>query len=65
MENETKTWPQLAAGLYDKLTGRDATITYMFEEMEIDVPSAVGSDEYAHWKLNGTLKITTSEDKAA
>ena len=25
---ETKTWPELAGGLYDKLTGRGAEITY-------------------------------------
>jgi hypothetical protein len=60
--DEPKTWPDLAGNLYDKLTGRNATISYMFENMEVDVPSSVGSSESAKWKLNGTVKITTSEN---
>lgn len=63
MENkDTQNWPDLAIGLYDKLTGRNATITYEFEEMEVDVPSSTNSSDSAKWKLNGTLRITTSED---
>ncbi|RDI72095.1 hypothetical protein [Halopelagius longus] len=59
---ETTTWPELAVGLYDRLTGRGAQITYEFEDMSVDVPSATGDDaEYAHWELDGTLKIRTSE----
>lgn len=59
---DTKTWPELAIGLYDKLTGRDAEITYEFDDFELDVPSKVGDDpEYAHWKMNGTLRIRTEE----
>jgi hypothetical protein len=59
---DTKTWPELAIGLYDKLTGRDAEITYEFDDFELDVPSKVGDDpEHAHWKMNGTLRIRTEE----
>jgi hypothetical protein len=59
---DTKTWPELAIGLYDKLTGRDAEITYEFDDLELDVPSRVGDNpEYAHWKVNGTLKIRTED----
>lgn len=53
-KSETQTWPELAIGLYDKLTGRNAKITYDFENMEIHVPSAVGS--------KGKVTISTSED---
>ena len=59
---ETQNWPDLAAGLYDKLTGRNATITYDFQQMEVDVPSATNSDQSAHWKLNGKISVTTSEN---
>jgi hypothetical protein len=60
--DETSTWPELAVGLYDKLTGRGAEITYEFEEMAVDVPSKVGEDaEHARWRLDGTLKISTRE----
>lgn len=60
----TTTWPDLAIGLYDRLTGRGAEITYEFSNMEVAVPSSV-SDEasYAHWKINGTLKIRTRDTK--
>jgi hypothetical protein len=59
---ETTTWPELAEGLYGFLTGRGATIEYTFENMEIGVPSAA-SDQATHapWKINGALKIRTSE----
>lgn len=45
MENakaETSTWPDLAIGLYDKLTGRGAEITYEFHNLQISVPSSAG-----------------------
>jgi hypothetical protein len=59
---ETSTWPELAIGLYDRLTGRGAEIVYEFEDMAVDVPSKVGDDaEHAHWRLDGTLRITTRE----
>ncbi|WP_276271248.1 hypothetical protein [Haloarcula litorea] len=60
--DETTTWPELAIGLYDRLTGRNAEITYEFEDMEVDVPSKTGEDaDYAHWRLDGALTITTRE----
>lgn len=61
-KSETQTWPQLAEGLYGFLTGRGATIEYSFENMEIGVPSSTRNDSpQAQWKLNGTIKIRTSE----
>jgi len=59
---ETTTWPELAIGLYDRLTGRNAEITYDFEDMEVDVPSKAGEDaDHARWRVDGTLTIRTSE----
>ena len=60
-KSDTKTWPELAIGLYDKLTGRNATITYEFDDMSIHVPSSVGSKDKAEWILKGKVKISTSE----
>ncbi len=59
----THTWPELAAGLYEALTGRNAEITYDFQNMEVHVPASTGGAnvEHAHWKLNGILKIRTRE----
>lgn len=67
MAQATNTWPELAIGLYDKLTGRNAEITYEFENFEIFVPNKVSVNgdaiSHAHWKMNGILKIRTT-DKA-
>ena len=61
-EQHTNTWPDLAIGLYDRLTGRNAEITYQFQNMIIEVPSGTGTGaNHASWKLDGTLKVTTSE----
>ncbi len=60
--DETTNWPELAVGLYDKLTGRKAEIVYEFEDMEVAVPSKVGEDaDHAHWHIDGTVSITTNE----
>lgn len=59
---ETQTWPELAIGLYERLTGRGAEITYEFDEMQVDVPDKVGADaDHATWRLDGTLTVRTSE----
>jgi hypothetical protein len=60
--DETETWPELAIGLYERLTGRGAEITYEFEDMRVDVPSKVGDDaDHARWRLDGTIRIRTDE----
>ena len=60
---ETQSWPDLAIGLYDKLTGRNAEITYEFDNMEIMVPSSTGSEAtYAKWNINGSVKIRTKDN---
>lgn len=63
MSNEhTTNWPDLAIGLYDRLTGNNAEISYGFDEMHIQVPSGTGENaQHAEWVLNGTVKISTSE----
>ena len=59
----TRTWPELAIGLYDKLTGRGAEITYEFDNFELFVPSKAGGDaDHAKWKMNGTVRIRTQDD---
>lgn len=58
----TKNWPDLAIGLYDRLTGHNAEITYEFMDMHIKIPSGTGpSAEHAEWVLTGTLKIRTRD----
>lgn len=48
--------------MWSYLTGQEATIDYTFVEMAVDVPRTTGADsEHATWKLNGTLRITTTD----
>jgi len=62
---EVKSWPDLAIGLYDKLTGRGAEIIYDFRNMEIQVPDKVGAAaEHTVWKVSGVLIIRTRDTKA-
>ncbi len=66
MNADTKTWPELAIGLYDKLTGRGAEISYEFQNFEIFVPSSASADaQHALWRVNGTVRIRTKDDAAA
>jgi hypothetical protein len=59
---QTTNWPDLAIGLYDRLTGRNAEIEYDFADMQVSVPSGTGpSAEQAAWRLNGSLTIRTSD----
>lgn len=56
------TWPELAEGLYAFLTGRGTTIEYLFDNLEIYVPTHSHDDTpSAQWKLNGKISIRTSE----
>jgi hypothetical protein len=59
---QTTTWPDLAIGLYDRLTGRNAEITYEMENMRVRVPSGTGADaKHADWVFDGRLRVTTRD----
>lgn len=59
---QTKNWPDLAIGLYDRLTGNNAEITYGFDDMQIQVPSGTGTNaEHAKWVLSGSITISTNK----
>lgn len=63
---QTTNWPDLAIGLYDKLTGRGAEITYELRDLEIHVPSSASPDAgHALWRLNGMVKIRTRDETNA
>jgi len=63
---DTQTWPDLAIGLYDKLTGRGAEITYEFQGLEIAVPSSASAEaQHATWRVSGTVKIRTKDETTA
>ena len=63
---DAQTWPDLAIGLYDKLTGRGAEITYEFHGLEISLPSSASSNaQHATWKVSGTVKVRTKDETTA
>jgi hypothetical protein len=58
MTKDVMSWTELAEELYDKLTGRNAEITYEFHDLEIFVPAHHSEDApLARWKFNGVVKI--------
>lgn len=60
---EQKSWTDLGQDLWSYLTGRGAAINYSFVDMTVEVPRDTGRDApRATWKLNGTVRVTTSDD---
>lgn len=61
-DKERVTFVDLGMALYERLTGRNATITYEFDKMTVEVPRDTGPNSpRAVWKMDGTLRVTTSE----
>ena len=59
----TTNWPELAIGLYERLTGKNAVISYEFVDMHVKVPSGTGPKaEHAEWVLSGTMKIRAGDE---
>lgn len=60
--DQTTNWPDLAIGLYERLTGRNAEISYEFDNMHLKVPSGTGPNaQHAEWVLSGTVKLRTRD----
>ncbi len=59
-------WTDLGKEMWSYLTGKEAAIDYSFKDMTIEVPRDTGPDApRATWKLDGTLRITTSDKDAS
>ncbi len=59
---QVTTWTDLGRDMWSYLTGKEAAIDYQFVDMAVDVPRDTGVDApTATWRLNGTLRITTSD----
>jgi hypothetical protein len=65
----TTQWADLMAQVFDRLTGKGARVTYNFENLEIDIPRAVGPQGQdlgsAKWTVNGRLTMTAEAHKAS
>lgn len=61
--HETTSFVDLGKEMWAYLTGKGAAINYEFVDMSIEVPRETGPDApRATWKLDGVLRITTTED---
>ena len=58
-------WAELIGELFDRLTGKGASVTYSFDNLVIDLPRAVGPRGQelgsAKWTINGKLLITAGK----
>ena len=60
---QTTSFADLGKEMWSYLTGKNAAINYEFVDMTIEVPRDTGPESpRATWKLDGTLRITTTED---
>lgn len=58
---QTSNWVDLISALFDRLTGKEAIVTYEFDNLIIDIPRASGPGGKelgsAKWTINGKLII--------
>lgn len=53
---------EIGQEMWSYLTGKGATVEYSFDDMVVEVPKTTGADpERAVWKLNGTIRIKTTD----
>ncbi|MDQ1631733.1 MAG: hypothetical protein QOJ32_2688 [Frankiaceae bacterium] len=61
-DNSKVDWTDLGKEMWAYLTGKGAAINYEFVDMFVEVPRDTGNDApRATWRLNGTLRITTTD----
>ena len=56
-------WAEVIGQIMEKLMGKNVSMTYDFDDLTIDIPSARGPGGKdiggAEWKVNGKITITT------
>jgi hypothetical protein len=62
MQQSSSQWAELIGQLFDRLTGKGASVTYNFDNLIIDLPRAQGPGGRdmgsAKWTINGRIVIT-------
>jgi len=60
-EENMSQWAELITQVVDKITGKDVSITYQFDNLQINVPKATGPNGQelgsAKWNINGKVVI--------
>lgn len=67
LRETTTQWAEIIGQLFDRLTGKGATVTYAFDNLIIDMPRAQGPGGQdmvsAKWTINGKVVITAEAHK--
>ena len=62
-QSQSSHWTEVVGQLMEKLTGKNMSMTYEFDDLTIDIPSARGPGGRdlggVQWKINGKFTITT------
>ncbi|HJU35330.1 MAG TPA: hypothetical protein VJ695_09430 [Nitrososphaera sp.] len=62
MHQASSQWAEVIGQLFDRLTGKGASVTYNFDNLVIDIPRAQGPGGRdmgaAKWVINGRIVIT-------
>jgi hypothetical protein len=66
-EQSLSRWSQMAGQVLESLTGKNMTATMNFQNLEINLPKAMGPDGRelgsAKWVINGKIVWTTELNK--
>jgi hypothetical protein len=62
MQQSGSQWAEVIGQLFDRLTGKGASVTYNFDNLVVDIPKAQGPGGRdmggAKWTINGKILIT-------
>lgn len=69
MQQSSSQWAEVIGQLFDRLTGKGASVTYNFDNLIIDLPRAQGPGGRdmgsAKWTINGRIVITAEAHKTS
>lgn len=67
LQQMSSQWAEIIGQLFDRLTGKGASVTYSFDNLVIDIPKAQGPNGQdlgsAKWTINGKIVITAEAHK--
>lgn len=69
MQQASTQWAEIIGQLFDRLTGKGASVTYTFDNLVVDIPRAQGPNGQdmgsAKWTVNGRVVITAEAHETA
>ncbi|MDQ3873574.1 MAG: hypothetical protein M3258_08205 [Thermoproteota archaeon] len=69
MQQAGSQWAEVIGQLFDRLTGKGASVTYNFDNLIIDMPRAQGPGGRdmgsAKWTINGRIVITAEAHESS